>query len=122
MKKEDLVLVGVGVAVVAVWYMKQGASALVDGVSSAANAINPLKNNNIINQGATSAYQYVTGSKGSIGGDVYDFLHPTPVAPDSSIKTTINVIGTPGYDKYSTATDSQGNAVAPAMTNSSGYD
>lgn len=47
-------------------------------VGTAAQAINPANPENIINQGATSVYQSVTGSSGSIGGDIYDLLHPIP--------------------------------------------
>jgi hypothetical protein len=58
------VVAGLGVA----YMLKKGATAAVQ-------AINPLDRDNIINQGATSLYQAVTGSSGTIGGDFYDATH-----------------------------------------------
>lgn len=69
-------MIGAAVAGLAVAYMvKRGAGAVMDAVPKALNAINPLNNDNIINQGATSIYQGVTGSAGTIGGDFYDGTH-----------------------------------------------
>lgn len=39
-------------------------------------AVNPLNSDNVINQGATSIWQGVTGSIGTIGTDLYDGTHP----------------------------------------------
>ena len=65
-------VVGAGVALLVAVYLGKKT---VDAVPKALNAINPLNNDNIINQGATSLYQGLTGSNGSIGGDIYDATH-----------------------------------------------
>jgi hypothetical protein len=66
------VLIGAGVALcVALYLAKRGA----DAVGAGLNAINPVDPNNIINRGAESVYQTVTGSNGTIGGDFYDATH-----------------------------------------------
>ncbi|MFZ6686404.1 hypothetical protein ACO0K0_01505 [Undibacterium sp. SXout11W] len=75
--EEDLILVGIGIAIVTAWYMKQGASKIVDTASAAVSAVNPMNPDNVINQGATSVYQNTTGSTGSIGSDIYDWFHPS---------------------------------------------
>lgn len=48
---------------------------LKKGAGAALQAVNPMDRDNVINQGATSLYQAVTGSKGTIGGDFYDATH-----------------------------------------------
>jgi hypothetical protein len=58
------VVAGLGVA----YMLKKGAGAAVE-------ALNPVNPNNIINQGAESLYRSMTGSKGTIGGDIYDATH-----------------------------------------------
>jgi hypothetical protein len=50
----------------------QAAGAVGDAAGAAAQAVNPLNNDNIINQGFDSAYQGITGSDGTLGSDVYD--------------------------------------------------
>lgn len=37
--------------------------------------LNPADPDNIINRGFESVYQTVTGSNGTLGGDIYDILH-----------------------------------------------
>jgi hypothetical protein len=54
---------------------KKAAGQVVETVKDAAQAINPLNEDNLINQGATSVYQAVTGSTGNIGTDLYDANH-----------------------------------------------
>ena len=54
-----------------VYLTYRGAQALPEALET----INPLNNNNIINQGATSLYQMLSGSTGTIGGDFYDGTH-----------------------------------------------
>lgn len=61
------------VAVVAVGYVVYRAKdAAGDAAAAVARALNPFNNDNIINRGATSVYQAVTGSEGTIGTDIYD--------------------------------------------------
>lgn len=62
-----------GLALVYLTY--RGAGALVTAMPGVLNAVNPTNNDNIFNQGATSIYQGVTGSNGTIGGDFYDGTH-----------------------------------------------
>lgn len=61
----------------------KGAGKAVELVGDAAHAVNPLNNNNIINQGATGTYQWLTGSTGTIGTDTYDALHGGALDPAS---------------------------------------
>lgn len=66
---------GIGAAVIAALVLKKAATVGVEVIGDAAQAINPLNQNNVINQGANSIYQAATGSKGSMGGDFYDATH-----------------------------------------------
>ncbi len=69
-------MIGAAVAGLALAYMMtRGAGKAVEAVKDAAQAINPLNNDNIINKGFTSIYQGVTGSEGTLGGDFYDATH-----------------------------------------------
>lgn len=47
--------------------------AVVGAVGDAAQAVNPLNNDNVINVAATGLFQSITGSKESIGGAIYDW-------------------------------------------------
>jgi hypothetical protein len=58
-------------------------AAVVDVVGDAAQAINPLNNDNVINRGFTNLYQGVTGSTGSLGTDAYDIVHSGVFDPTS---------------------------------------
>ena len=77
--QEELLLVGVGIALVAVYYIQKGAStavsAVVDGAGAVAQAVNPINDQNIFNQGATAVFQKTTGSNDTIGGSIYNFFH-----------------------------------------------
>ncbi len=69
-------VIGAGVAGLAIVFLAyRGAGKAVALVGDAAQAINPLNNDNIINQGANGTYQWFTGSTGSIGSDTYDALN-----------------------------------------------
>ena len=69
-------VIGAATAGLALVYLSyRGASKLVDAVPDALEAINPMNNDNIINKGATSLYQMLSGSTGTIGGDFYDGTH-----------------------------------------------
>jgi hypothetical protein len=101
MEDKTLFLIGAGAAavVLAVLLVKKGASVVGDAVGDAANAINPLNNDNIINRGFHSVYDAVTDGQGTLGTDIYDALHPEQ----------INAPGQPGYDKTKPGTDIYGN-------------
>jgi len=74
--------IGAGVGVLVVAYLtKKAANALVDTGTKIGHAINPLNDDNIFNQGATDLYQWMSGSEGSIGGDIWDYLHKAEPAP-----------------------------------------
>lgn len=75
------VLIGAGIGLcVALYLAKRGADAVGKGL----DAINPTDPNNIINRAAESVYQTVTGSDGTIGGDIYDATHGGRLDPTSS--------------------------------------
>lgn len=52
-----------------------GARYLVGQLTGDTGALNPTNPDNIVNKGATALYQGVTGSTGTIGGDLYDATH-----------------------------------------------
>ena len=62
-----------GLALVFIVY--KGAGKAAELVGDAAQAINPLNNENIINRAANGGYQWATGSDGSIGTDLWDAVH-----------------------------------------------
>lgn len=77
-------MIGAAVAGLGLAYMiYRGAEKVVDVAGDAVQAINPMNNDNIINQGAESLYRSVTGSKGTIGGDIYDVTHDGSLNPTS---------------------------------------
>ena len=77
-------MAGAVVAGLALAYaLYKGAGAVADVVGDAAQAVNPLNNDNVINRGFTSIYQGVTGSEGTLGTDVYDIVHSGVVDPTS---------------------------------------
>lgn len=78
--KGDVIAIGVAgvVLIAASWLAKRK---LTQAGSAAANAVNPFNNDNVINQGAQSIWQAVTGSTGTIGGDIYDYFHPSNTQP-----------------------------------------
>jgi hypothetical protein len=61
--------------VVLAFAAKKAAGQVVETVKDVAGAINPLNEDNVINQTVTGAYQAVTGSNGTIGTDLYDANH-----------------------------------------------
>ena len=66
------VLIVGGVAVLGAWYLKNKA---VETVKDAGQAVNPLNPDNIFNRGAQSIWDQFTDGKGTIGTDIYDWLH-----------------------------------------------
>lgn len=63
-----LILAGLVGAVALAWYAK-------GKIVEALPFVNPVDPRNLVNMGANSAYQAVTGSTGSIGTDLYDAFH-----------------------------------------------
>jgi Flp pilus assembly protein TadG len=70
------VLLGVIALAGAGYVLYRVSKAAAEVAGAAAQAVNPFNNDNIINQGATSIYQGATGSTGTIGTDLYDWMHP----------------------------------------------
>lgn len=94
-------LIAAGVVLVVVGVLVYRAK---EAVEDMADAINPLSNDNVINQAAMSLYQGVTGSTGSMGSDFYDFTHPD-AAEGTNI---INGMATSVYQRVSGRHDSIG--------------
>lgn len=66
------VLIVGGVAVIGAWYLKNKA---VETVKDAGQAVNPVNPDNIFNRGAQSIWDQFTDGKGTIGTDIYDWIH-----------------------------------------------
>jgi hypothetical protein len=58
--------------VIAGWYVKRQAGAVVAEVGQ---AVNPVNQDNIFNRGFNAVYGSVTDGKGSLGTDLYDWLN-----------------------------------------------
>lgn len=72
--KAGAALVMGAVVIGAIYYFKKD---ITDGVNSAGQAINPVNNDNIFNQGVLAVGQKITGdSNWSLGGWIYDVTHP----------------------------------------------
>jgi hypothetical protein len=73
--KGDLIAVGIagGVLLAAAWYAKRKVG---EAAQAVAPYVDPTDSRNVVNQAATGLYQTVTGSTGTIGGDLYDYWHP----------------------------------------------
>lgn len=65
-------LIVAGVAVLGVWYLKTRG---VEAVKKVGQAVNPTNHDNVFNKGAQGLWNSVTDGEGSIGTDVYDFVH-----------------------------------------------
>lgn len=68
MKFPPLYVVAGGVVALAaavVWWKRDGIIA----------AVNPFDERNVVNEAVTDAYQWATGSTGTIGTDLYDVTH-----------------------------------------------
>lgn len=63
-------VLGLAVAMYALYQTK-------DTIKSAANAVNPLNNDNVINKGANAIFGMDNKTE-SIGTKIYDLLHPEP--------------------------------------------
>lgn len=73
LKTETLVVLGVALALI---YMgKKAATAVTDTVKAVVPYVNPADDRNVINQAATDLWHAVSGSTGTIGGDIYDATH-----------------------------------------------
>lgn len=66
------VAITAGLGLLAVWYIKRQAGAAVE---QAAQAVNPVNHDNVFNRGANAVWGAVTDGQGTIGTDIYDWLH-----------------------------------------------
>ncbi|MEH6434246.1 hypothetical protein [Massilia sp. DD77] len=106
--KGDLIAVGIAgvVLLAAAWFAKRK---LGEAATAVAPYVNPADGRNVINQGATAIYQGITGSKGSIGGDLYDLWNP----PRENVALDLLPLGAPyAVDFYQYLTNSDGNQIA----------
>lgn len=99
----EIKLVAAVVLVGAAYYAATKAARVAEHVVKV--DLNPFDSNNIVNRNVIPIYQQVTGSKGTIGTDIYDFFHPT---------FPVNVRGTPYFDPSKRETDWEGNPVTVA--------
>lgn len=97
MSLSTLTKVEIGGAVLIGLVLLYGAKKIADVLP----AIDPSNPDNWVNTHVTDAYQGLTGSKGSIGTDLYDVLHP-PAAAGT------NVINGGATSFYQWATGSKG--------------
>jgi len=72
--------IGAGVGLLVAAYLAKKAA---DVVGDVVHNVNPLNPDNVINQAAEGAYQWATGSDGTIGGDIYDATHGGRLDPRS---------------------------------------
>ena len=75
LKADVMIVAGIAIAVFATGYYAR--KKIVDVGGTVLNAVNPLNNDNIINEGFTGFYQAVTGSTGTLGTDIYDLKEAT---------------------------------------------
>lgn len=66
-------LIGMGVAALVIgWYVRRQT---IETAKEVAQAVNPVNPDNVINAWFEDAYQRVTGSERTPGGDLYHWLH-----------------------------------------------
>lgn len=82
LKTETLVVLGVALA--AIYLTQRAGKAIIDTAAEALPYINPADDRNVVNQAATSLWQWASGSTGTIGGDLYDYVHKAEPAPGSN--------------------------------------
>lgn len=93
--KGDVIAIGVaGVVLLAAgWYAK---NKIVAAAKTIAPYVDPTSEENLINQAVTGFYQNVTGSKGTIGTDIYDVTHNgtfNPTSDNNLIYRGVNTVG-----------------------------
>lgn len=88
LKTETLIVLGVALA--AIYLAQRAGKAVVNTVADALPYIDPTDDRNLINQGATSLWQWATGSTGTIGGDMWDYLHKAEPLPGGSPGQLVN--------------------------------
>lgn len=79
-------LLGLGVAVVALYYTKKSVVAVADGVKTAAQSVNPVNNENIINRGVNAVFG-LDNRTDSIGSKIYDWVNKPKKQQTTSQKT-----------------------------------
>lgn len=78
-------LASVGVALLALYYTKKTVSTVTTGVKTAAQAINPVNDQNIINKGANALFGFDNKTE-SIGTKIYDLFHKEEPKKDEQKK------------------------------------
>lgn len=73
LKTETLVVLGVALAVV--YLAKKAGEAATDAAKAVIPYVNPADERNMVNTAATTLWQWASGSTGTIGGDLYDYVH-----------------------------------------------
>ncbi|MGZ8301211.1 MAG: hypothetical protein ACXW2U_00755 [Telluria sp.] len=101
--KNDLIAIGVvGVVLLgAAWIAKRK-------IAAAVPYVNPADSRNVINQAVQGAYQGMTGSTGTLGGDLYDYWHPSRNEQDLRAMAGASF----AVDFYQWLTNSNGNQIA----------
>lgn len=79
LKTETLIVLGVALA--AIYMAQRAGKAIVNTAAEALPYINPADERNVVNQAATNLWQWASGSTGTIGGDIYDYMHKAEPAP-----------------------------------------
>jgi hypothetical protein len=106
LREDGLIIAGIALAVMGMaWYAKtkveQAGSAVAEGVVNAWDAattkyLNPVSEQNIVNQAAEGLWHVFTGSTGTIGGDVYDYVHKGEPIPGAARDPVTGL--TPAYN------------------------
>lgn len=121
LKQDALIVAGIGLGVVVIaWYMKTRVSSAAQGVKQvvvdawdasvdASKYVNPVRQENFINAGYTGMYRWMTGSDGTLGGDLYDATHGG-ILSDGTFNPTSNnnVVNRGAQSLYQWVTGSTG--------------
>lgn len=122
LRQDAMIVAGLGLGVILIaWYLKSKVSDAIDAAPAAiaeawdaavdaTKYVNPVRSENVVNQGTNSFYRWATGSYGTMGTDFYDATHGgmlsdgtfNPISTNNVIYRNIgddeNTIGTKIYD------------------------
>jgi hypothetical protein len=82
--KGDLIAISIAgvVLVAAAWYAKKKAGQVVDTVLDASKYVNPVSDQNLAYQGASSMARWLTGQEtGDLGTIAWDYMHKAEPLP-----------------------------------------